>query len=486
VRQKPAFGEVSPPNESRKIKEYTMSTESFAKYIESYRQEMIGAVLDLVSIRSVQEDPAPKAPFGPGPAKALMKTLEMASGLGFRVSNLNGYIGYAEYGHGEDYVAVLGHVDVVPEGEGWIYPPFDPVTKEGKIYGRGTTDDKGPLVAALFALKAIKDANVKLSKRVRLIIGTNEETENEDIKYYLANEEPPCCGFTPDAFFPLVYAEKGFINLKIEKTVATEISPIQELEGGLVANMVPQSAKAAIVADDPYDIVRSCSQFSKKTGILISTYVLGNKAIIRSTGEAAHASVPEQGKNAIMQLISFLAGLDGLPGKWSETFSFLADRIGLETNGLSLGLALRDEISGGLTLNVGKIKLSHGILSLVIDIRYPVTAHLHDVMLPLEKVLKDAEFTFAITEHQNPLYFPKDSSLVRTLHRIFKEQTGIDAKPLAIGGGTYAKEMSNIVAFGPVFPGKPLVEHKPNEYFAIDDLIMCSKIYAQAIYELCR
>jgi len=464
----------------------TMNKESFAKYIESYRQEMIDSLIELVRIRSVQEDPAPQAPFGPGPARALIKTLEMAEKLSFKVENLSGYIGYAEYGQGDEYVAVLGHVDVVPEGDGWNSPPFDPIIKEGRIYGRGTTDDKGPLVAALYALKAIKDSNIKLNKRVRLIIGTNEETENEDIKYYLSQEKPPCCGFTPDAFFPLVYAEKGLLHLKIEKIVGIDVSSVLEVEGGLVANMVPQSAKAEIVAENPNDIVQACSHFSENTGITVSAHVLGNKAIIRSMGKAAHASVPEEGKNAIMQLISFLSELGGLPGGLAETIHFLDKRIGLETNGHSLGLGLTDEASGGLTLNVGKIEISHGILSMVIDIRYPVTAHLQDVVIPLEKVLVDAGFSIEITDHQKPLYFSKSSYLVRTLQRVFKEQTGIDAEPLAIGAGTYAKEMPNIVAFGPVFPGEPLVEHQPDEYFAIEDLIMCSKIYAQAIYELSK
>lgn len=463
-----------------------MNSESLSNCIESYRQEMIGAIMDLVRIRSVKGDPVPRAPFGPGPAQALATVLEMAKKLGFRTTNHDGYIGYAEYGQGEDYVAVLGHVDIVPEGEGWTHSPFEPVIEEGRIYGRGTTDNKGPIVAALYALKAIKDKNLNLNKRVRLIIGTNEETDNLDIKYYLEREKPPCSGFTPDAFFPLVYAEKGLVHIKLEKKIPDGNSQISELKGGLAANMVPQSAKATIDSDHPMEIVKKCSRFSKETGLDISAYILGNKAKIRSTGKAAHASVPEQGKNGIMQLIAFLSGLDDLKEGWSETLSFLNDRIGLETNGRSLGVWLKDEVSGELTLNVGTADLDEGTLSLTVDIRYPVTAHLEEVMVPMETAVVDAGFSLEINDHQEPLYFPKDSSLVQILLRVFNEQTGISAEPLAIGGGTYAKEMPNILAFGPIFPGNPMVEHKPDEYIAIDDLMSCSKIFAQAICELCK
>jgi succinyl-diaminopimelate desuccinylase len=463
-----------------------MTSDFFAKHINAHRDEMIEAVQELIRIKSVQGESRPGEPFGSGPARALEWTLEFAEMLGFNAVNLEGHIGYAEYGQGEEYVAVLGHVDVVPEGDGWTTPPYDPAIRDGRIYGRGATDDKGPLIAALYALKAVKDSGAALSKKVRVIIGTNEETDNNDVRYYLSREKPPCFGFTPDAFFPLVYAEKGLVQIKLEKAMTNGSREIMRLSGGLAANMVPPSSEAIIIAHDPNEIVSRIETFSKKMGFSLSTEVLGNQITIKSLGKAAHASVPEQGKNAIMQLISFLDSMNAIEDDLGETISFLNSRIGMETNGSSLGVDLRDKDSGELTLNVGKIDLHQSILTIVIDIRYPVTYHLEDVLQPLERIFQEAGFSLQVADHQEPLYFPRDSKLIQTLLRVFKEQTGIDEGPLAIGGGTYAKEMPNILAFGPIFPGKPLVEHKPDEYIAIDELLLCCKIFAHAIFELSK
>lgn len=459
------------------------------RIIDQDRDKLIESVQELVRIRSVKGDPKPSSPFGEGPAKALDKALEIAKDLGFRAANLDGYIGYAEHGSGEDYVAVLGHLDVVPEGDGWEHPPYSAEIHEGKIYGRGTTDDKGPAIAALYALKALRDSGLPISKKVRVMFGTDEESDNADVSYYLKREKPPFTGFTPDAFYPLVYAEKGIINFDIfrdlfEKTSGVEIHNIR---GGVAANMVPDLAEAEFTNSDVDGLIRSCIEFADKTGYDIKAEKLGDSVVIKSIGVAAHGSTPEEGKNAIMQLMSFLGTLPlDDSSDISKAIYSINKMVDMETDGSSMGLALEDKPSGKLSLNLGLVNMTDEKIIFTINLRYPVTFEFDDVINPLKQIIKDHGFWVENLKNHNPLYFPVNSPLVKTLLNVFNEHTGSEEKPLAIGGGTYAKEMPNIVAFGPIFPGEPMVEHKPNEYIKIDELVLSTKIYADALYQLAK
>ncbi|HWQ21029.1 MAG TPA: Sapep family Mn(2+)-dependent dipeptidase, partial [Methanotrichaceae archaeon] len=185
--------------------------------IEENRGALISSTQDLIKIKSIRGGPGPGAPFGQGPADALDRALDTARSMGFNVTNMDGYIGYAEYGQGDDYVAVLSHMDTVPEGGGWTYPPYGAEIHDGKIFGRGATDDKGPSMAALYGLMAVRDSGLNLSKKVRIIFGTTEETGREDIEYYLEREKVPASGFTPDGEYPVILAEKGFLDLKLAR-----------------------------------------------------------------------------------------------------------------------------------------------------------------------------------------------------------------------------------------------------------------------------
>jgi succinyl-diaminopimelate desuccinylase len=456
--------------------------------IDKNKHRLVESVREMIRVRSVRGYPEPGSPFGQGPAKALSKALEIAKSLGFETVNMDGYIGYAEYGSGRDYIAILCHVDTVPEGDGWNYPPFCAPVHEGKIFGRGATDDKGPAIAALYALDAIKKSELTLSKRVRVIFGTDEETDNADIIYYLKKEKAPEAGFTPDALYPLVYAEKGIIDFDLVKDTVLELSStkMNDIRGGTAINMVPDLAVAEIEAEDIEALIKECHEFAKKTGFDLNAMKKNKKAIIESIGIAAHGSVPEDGKNAIMQLFAFLGMLNLGSSAIEQAVFFLNSSIGMETNGKSLGLALEDKPSGKLSLNLGMVKMTRDKLTCSFDIRYPVTYDIEDVMLILNQRIAQSGFRLENLRHQKPLYLPIDSPLVNKLLSIFKEQTGYQGAPLAIGGGTYAKEMPNILAFGPIFPGKPIVEHKPNEYIQIDELILNCKIYAHAIYELAK
>ncbi len=462
--------------------------EQLQRKVESLQQEMLQSIKESVAIPSVQGEAKPGQPFGAAVAEALEHALGVAEKMGLKTKNLDGYIGYAEYGDGEEYVAVLGHLDVVPEGDGWQHPPFGCEVDDGKMYGRGVLDDKGPLFAALYGLKAIKELALPLSKRVRVIFGTNEETGCRDAAYYTEREPAPAAGFTPDASFPVIHAEKGIVNFELKssfKAVQEGEIILKRLDGGRLPNMVPDYCEAILHCSAPEKVSAACSAYAKKKKCEISATSEGALVKIIARGLGAHGSTPELGVNAAMLLVDFLQEIS-LAGEAKEALQKLQKAVGKETDGASLGIACQDEPSGSLTNNLGILKIDETSLSATCNVRYPVTLKFEELFEKLKAGVSAAGLTLSCGEPHRPLYFPKDHPLVATLLRIFEVQTGIKAAPLAIGGGTYAKTMPNVVAYGPEFPGTPGCCHEPNEQMALDELLLSAKIYAQAIYELAR
>lgn len=457
--------------------------------IDEMREDIIRTTQELVRIKSLEGEPKPGMPFGEDVAKALQCALDNAEKLGLKTVNVDGYVGYAEIGEGEDYVAALGHLDIVPEGDGWIHPPYGGEIHDDKIFGRGTLDDKGPIVACLYGLKAIKDSNLPLSKRVRVIFGTNEETGSNELHYYLQKEKPPVAAFTPDANFPIINGEKGITTFNIVKDV--KVMPqgdyaIEYLRGGVAPNMVPDYAEALIVTTNTINLVDKLNGFAKVNGYDMKAEVNENKVIIKSVGVSAHGSTPELGKNAIMQIITFLNELTLGDDCISTAIKFLANYVGMELHGESFGVLLEDKDSGKLSFNLGKINIDGSKIVVTLNLRYPVTKTLEDMMTPFNRTIENTGFTIENFTHQEPLYFSPDNPLVKTLQKVYSEQTGKEGTLISIGGGTYAKEMPNTLAFGPTFPGDPDVIHKPNEYVVIEDLIQMTKIYTHALYELAK
>lgn len=458
--------------------------------IDAMKNEIVSATQEIVKIKSVEEEPGAGMPFGRGVNDALNYALKLSESLGFKTMNIDGYMGFAEYGEGADIVGVLGHLDVVPEGNGWKYPPYGAEIHDGKIYGRGTTDDKGPIIAALYGLNAVKLANVPLSKRVRIFFGTNEETGSKEIPYYLAKYEAPAIGFTPDAEYPVIYAEKGIINFKAAKkfkTMEKKGVAIEYVKGGNARNMVPDYCEAVISIksnESKNDILDEVDRFIEETRYDITYDCEGSRIILKSKGLSAHGSLPHLGKNAIMQLFMLLSRLD-IADDVKQYIDFFVQWIGMETNGKTLGAYYKDE-TGELTLNIGVADISCNNASLYFNIRFPVTYKADDLKHNIIQKAGSCDIDIEDFRDRSPLYFPKDHPLIRTLQKVYTEQTGRDAEPLAIGGSTYAKSMPNIVAFGPIFPGKPDVDHQTDEYIEIDDLILNAKIYGNAILELAK
>lgn len=459
------------------------------KQIERLKDELVSSTQELLRIKSVEEPALEGMPYGPGVGKALDCALDISSRLGFKTVNLDGYVGYAEYGEGEDYVGVLGHLDVVPEGDGWNYPPYGAEIHDGRIYARGSLDDKGPIMAALYGLAAIRDSKLPLSKKVRIIFGTNEETGSNEMHYYLKKEKPPVSGFTPDAEYPIIYAEKGLTMFSIVKDL--KIKPQGELtlkyiNGGQRPNMVPDYCEGAIETNNAAELLNIIERISKENNYKVRVEHQGKQVIIKSYGVSAHGSMPEHGFNAIMQLFELLGRLPIGDSDISEFIGFINRNVGFDVHGVGFGVGLEDKASGKLSFNVGVVNMDENKISLTLNLRYPVTFKLEDMMNPFNSKLEGTGIRVENFVHQEPLYFPEDHKLIKTLQSVYTEQTGLEATLLAIGGGTYAKEMPNIVAFGPIFPGKPDLDHQANEYIEVDDLILNAKIYAHAIYALAK
>jgi succinyl-diaminopimelate desuccinylase len=459
------------------------------KRIDSMRDEIIKSTQEIVRIKSVEGEPKEGMPFGEGCAKSLDYALKIADKLGFRTVNLDGYVGYAEYGEGEEYVAALGHLDVVPEGEGWIYPPYGAEIHDDKIYGRGTSDDKGPIIAALYGLKAVKDEGLALSKRIRIIFGTNEETGSNDLPYYLEREKAPAAGFTPDAEYPIINGEKGLTGFRMVREFNKRCEGdivIKEIKGGQASNIVPDYCKSVLVAKDCDAVIKAVDKFAEESGYELSAEVKEDLVYIYSKGAPAHASLLEQGKNAVMQLFAFLGTLNLGSNDVSNFVCFMNKYIGMNVHGEAFGCFLEDEVSGKLSFNLGIIEMNEEKVEFVLDVRYPVTCKLEDMKTPFEKTIEGTGIEIAHFSHHEPLYFEPKHPLIKALQKVYEEQTGNKADLVSIGGGTYAKSMPNIVAFGPEFPGEPDTIHKANEYIKIDNLIINAKIYAHALYELAK
>lgn len=452
--------------------------------VELQKEALLQTLQESIRIRSVEGTPEEGAPYGQGVRACLEHALTAAEKLGFSTVNLDQQMGWCEYGEGEEMVAVLGHLDVVPEGEGWSFDPFGGEIQDGKIFGRGAMDDKGPTIASLYALAALRDSGLPLKRRIRILFGTNEETGSNDMKYYKSHGgELPVMGFTPDGEYPVINGEKGIINVDF-KTSYTQKAPLilTKLSGGSAPNVVPASAMAQLSCTPAL-----ADEISKKLNEKerISCTKTENGICIEAAGVSAHGASPELGINAVGLLLS---ALDSLPlsEPLASHIHFLSEKIGLETDGTGLGIALSDEPSGKLSFNLGSIQGNDEEFSIRINYRYPVTKTYEDCAPILNRSFADAGFTQTKETHKACLYLPEDSRLVQTLLQVYAEQTGLPAIPKSIGGGTYAKAIPNVVAFGPIFPGDEVREHKPDEFIEVDKLMKNTHILAEALYQLAK
>ncbi|MFO7881216.1 MAG: dipeptidase PepV [Kosmotogaceae bacterium] len=447
------------------------------------KEELLTSIKEVIEIPSVIGKAEDNAPFGKEVNRALDYTLKLANEMNFETGRVDGYAGHIQFGSKGKLFGVLGHLDVVPAGEGWSVAPFNGTIKDGYIFGRGVIDDKGPTIASIYALKAVRDLGLDPKNRIRIILGTNEESGWGGITEYFKHEEKPQMAVTPDAAFPLIYAEKGIVNYEIstELTNNKEGVNIKEFSGGNASNMVPSKAKVVLEGIDD-EIEEMLKTYKPGNDTKVTFERNGSEIIINVEGDSAHGSKPDRGENAIAPLFEILSKIEISNVELDKFIKKLNDRIGYETNGKNLGIAGSDEMSGILTVNLGTVELQNNLIKAVINIRYPVFFNESRIQSQLKEALKGLKVVGG--HHLEPHYVSPDNELVKTLVEVYESTTGNKAELLTTGGGTYARAVKNAVAFGALFPGREETEHKPDERILIDDLMLLTKIYANLFYKI--
>ena len=447
--------------------------------IEGLREEMTETLARWIKIPSVKGEAAPGAPFGAEVRRALDVALEDAEKMGFKVRNFDGYAGDVRMGpEGVNPLAILAHLDVVPAGDGWQTDPFGADLIDGKMYGRGTSDDKGPAVAGLYAMYAAKKAGIPLNREIRLILGCDEETGMACMKYYAKHCDMPRSGFSPDANFPVINTEKGLLHLDLGGEYTAEGLRVKEISVGERPNVIPGLASALIEGDEA--LCEKANQAAKELGLDVKAEMQDGLVKIIATGIPGHAAFPAPARNAIGMLLLVLKEL-GVKG----ALETLADRVGMQYDGLGLGVKCEDQVSGPLTCNLGILRYSeqNGLYA-TLDIRYPIlcdhkalTASIVAALEPCVQVKVDSQ--------KDPHHVAPNSKLVTSLMEAYAEVTGdTEAKPMAIGGGTYAKMLEEGVAFGSLFPDEEELAHQAGEYISIDSLVKNLYIFVKAIEKL--
>lgn len=462
--------------------------------VEKRKDDLLRDTQNLLHIKSLldEENTFPEAPLGKGVKEALDFMLSLGEKDGFIPKNVGNLAGHLEFGEGEELLAILCHVDVVPEGDGWTSDPFAAEIRDGKIFARGAVDDKGPTMAAYYAMKIVKELGLPINKRIRMIIGTDEESDWRCVDHYFENEEMPALGFAPDADFPIINAEKGIADIDIIQNLPVEEVGIGNIEvlsftSGKRYNMVPDHATVTLnIIGNQMDVVQRFTDFMKLHQLEYQSHVENGELILEVKGVSAHGMEPKKGINAGLFLGEFLSKLDLNPSA-SDYFKFVSRYFFNDSRGVSLGVAYSDEVSGELTLNPGKLSYSRQLGGSVgLTCRYPVTNKMDETKKKLDELLEVESFAIKKFKDTKPHYVDENEFLIQTLKKVYEEQTGEKSYLIAIGGGTYARSLKSGVAFGPLFPGRPDIAHQKDEYIEIDDLLKATAIYAQAIYELAK
>lgn len=430
--------------------------------------QIISELRNVLRFKSEKSSPAPDAPFGKEIKACLDYVLRLARSFGLETYDCDGYAGHADWkGTGGETLGILGHLDVVPasQSDGWICDPYGAslrdVDSQMRLYARGAMDDKGPMIACLFAVKALKDAGCTLSKTVRLIFGCDEESGMECVEHYFSKMPKPTVSFSPDGDFPVINREKGIYQFDV---ICGKLPDGTRIEAGDRANVVPAR----------------CTVFSRRELKGLRCERTKEGYFCTTVGKAAHGSTPDEGINAAHEVIRALA--ETYPD--DKTAAFLLKTT--DSTGGKWGIALSDKESGKLTCNLGVLKTSaDGTITATVDIRFPVTYNCKQ-MYELLRANTPEEFEIAERHTSEPLFVPSDSALVTTLMDVYNSRMGTDMQPLAIGGGTYSRCLPNCVAFGPLFPHEEQTIHMPNECIDLSNLRTMTQLYMEAIYRLAK
>ncbi|KRM88430.1 dipeptidase PepV [Lacticaseibacillus thailandensis] len=466
----------------------------YAAAAAKYRDDIIADLSTLVAIDSERdvEHATPEAPLGPGPARALATMLKIAQRDQFTTADVEHVAGRVELGAGDEILGLLAHLDVVPAGPGWTRTPFQTTIEGNRIYGRGTADDKGPGIAAYYALKVIRDLNLPLHKRVHLIYGTDEESEWYGMTRYMATQENPTLGFSPDAEFPIINGEKGIADFQISLhhvAARPATTTLQGFTAGIRDNMVPVTATATLTGTIPDNLQSQATAFDQQNDTHTAFTPVNNGVTITLTGRGAHSSIPAGGINAGTYLAAFIQtqGLQ-LDPAGAQYLGVITDFLHAETNGARLNIALTDQKMGPLTASPDIFHFEQdGPQTILVNIRYPHGTDAEAIRDTMESTigsdLVDVDIHGRVEE---PHYVPASDPLVQTLLAVYTDHTGLPGQEGIVGGGTYGRMLKRGVAFGAQMPGAPEVMHMPDEYITIDDIMRAVAIYADAIVRLAQ
>lgn len=426
-------------------------------------EDFLKDLIDILRIPSIYSDN--EKPFGKEVKRALHFMLDLAKKDGFKVKNVHDYAGHIEYGQGKEILGILCHLDVVDAKGNWQSDPFEPIIKDNKIYARGANDDKGPLMAVYYALKELKAENYVPNKKIRLIIGCNEEINCACIKEYLKSNKTPDLAFSPDADFPVIYGEKAILSIDIKGEI--EDDDIIYIHANDRYNVVPNEVKFKLKNNKKEDFL----SFLKEKKVL-GKYENDEYTIY---GISSHAMHPQKGLNAIYLMAEFLS-------KDNALISFINKYFLYDHFGKKMNVDCCDKEMKELTMNLGILHLENNKFKMGINYRIPTMDNYHKLIGELNKL----PFKYEVVDFMEPHYVDPKSYLVQTLFKAYKKNTLDNAVPYTIGGGTYAKFIPNCVAFGPTMPNEESTCHNVDEYQDLLSLEKAKKIYKEAIKELTR
>lgn len=445
-----------------------MYTKQIEDYFDRNFEKILKSLNEIMSIDSSYQQPKENMPFGEGSAKALAWAEDFGKSIGLTTKNFENYAVSMDFADGDAELGILSHLDVVPAGEGWNFPPYACTVKDGVIYGRGAIDDKGPSVAVLYAVKCIKDLKIPLKKNFRVIMGGNEEGGCQDIEYYQSKEPFPPMVFTPDGSFPVLNCEKGMIHLTFEGTGNFDVENIKfsEITGGTVINAIPGKTLCKSTFSQLGDIA-DC-----KFKVTVDGFEL--------IGKSAHGSRPELGINTVTAL------LDYLYVKGNQTAQKLSRLFPHgEENGKSLGLGFSDEVSGQMTLALTQLNYSDGKFQCGVDVRFPIDRSYSEIKGIIEEKLTSEELNLTSCEGMEPHYVPENSRLVQALLKTYEKVKGEKGYCLAEGGVTYVHNTEGGVAFGAEFPNENNNMHGADEHITLETFKINFLMYINAIIEIC-
>lgn len=433
-----------------------IAEEKINEAISTNEKAFLGNLRTIMQISSVKGSSEKDAPFGKGPKKALEAIVPIIEKCGFKAKIVNNAMAYAQWGDDdENYIGIIDHLDVVPVGDKWKFNPWDLSDENGRLYGRGILDNKGPALATLWAMKILKDLGYRPKRTIRLVFGSDEENGSKDVPLYLEKEKPTIFGWTADCKYPVVYGERGIVNYCIFTPILDgSLSQIKNLQGDMSKDHVPDELSIEIK----------------------------NKQV-ESHGIRVPSNAPEMGKNAITYLAKKIVDENLVSGQLNNYFKWIVKALHQKHYGEGLGIEFHDNDSGKLIMTPTGLNIENNGMRIEIAIRYPVSYQEKQITAGIKNNIP-VDSNIKVIRSIPSVMHDKNSKFIQILSEVYEKVTGLDGTPVTTTGATYARVMPNIIAFGPSFPGQKGIAHKENEWMDLDDLLLSIKIYMRSLERL--